>query len=140
MRLATFAEDYWELESGEARHADAPDRFSIPPRAERQDLQRGIAAKLMFAIETEDEESAIEISVERMWVVVREKIDACYIGILINQPISFELANDDTYLCKGAEIAFMAEHVIDTDTPPEDFLTELFAAPPSKTWDRPHKA
>ena len=56
-----------------------------------------------------------------MHVIVSERIEEAYIGILDNQPTcaNFE---DDVYLCMGAEIPFLAEHVIDIDNPPQEYV------------------
>lgn len=71
----------------------------------------------MFEIEAEDAEGSVDITCERMWVIVADKVDDTCIGILDNQPASIE-HGDDICLCFGAEIPFNAEHVIEVDTPP----------------------
>lgn len=75
---ATLDRDGWQLESAEARHAANPDIFWIPPRAQREGLQPGDGAKLLFQIESE-ETTGIERGVERMWVIVRCRVGSLYV-------------------------------------------------------------
>ncbi len=67
-RLPSASTDGWELESGEARRARYGDSFWLPPLQQRSSLQKGQAAKLLFRMEAEDEDSAVVENVERMWV------------------------------------------------------------------------
>ena len=133
MRLATRERDLFELSSGEAAHARNPEKFWIPDRVAREGLRRGQAAKLVFEIEGE-EDGHVMIQGERMWVIVAERVDDLYVGILDNEPC-IEPA-DDVYLRQGAEIPFAAEHVIDIDEPPEDYWQQRLAATPTRTWPR----
>lgn len=134
IRMPSLAEDYWALESGEERHKEYPDKFWIPTLQDRQNLSKGNAAKLLFQIETEDEDGNIDLSVERMWVLTREKHGDFYIGILNNQPASIT-PESDFYLQLGAEVPFKAEHVIDIDDDaPEDYLEAVFQETPSSQW------
>lgn len=121
--LATIENDFWELESGEARHAESPETFWIPPRNEREALEPGSGVKLLFIIETEDE-SGIEQGVERMWVIVKKRIEGFYIGILDSEPATFE--PDPEFLCRGAEIVFKPEHVIDISNPPREYIVDEY--------------
>ena len=135
LRLPTLAKDGWSLRSGEAAHQAHPDSFWIPPLAERRGLQRGQLAKLIFEIEAEDDAGNPEVNGERMWVMVTERIGEHYIGILDNQPATFE-ASDEEYLVPGAEVPFLPEHVIDIDTAPEEYVVERLAAAPTRRWPR----
>ena len=135
MRLATRKTDFWELRSAEAGHAANPDSFLIPPLEIRQNLQRGQAARLMFDIESENDDGQIIVQGERMWVIVSEKHEDFYVGILDNPPASFE-PSDGAYLCFGAEIPFLAEHVIDTDDPQEDYSNWQLSQKPEREWPR----
>lgn len=134
MRLPTLTTDYWELRSGEKSHVANLEEFRIPPLMARQQLVRGQAAKLIFDIET-DNEGRIELGGERMWVIVSEKIDDIYIGILDNQPACLE-PDDSFYLGFGVEVPFKAEHVIDIETPPQDYADEVLNQAPLRTWLR----
>ncbi|WP_233635821.1 hypothetical protein [Hymenobacter setariae] len=118
MRKPTIQTDYWELRSAEASHAKYGDTFWIPALEARQTIARGQAARLLFDIEV-DNEGEIDVVGERMWVIVKEKIGDTYIGILDNQPACLDF-EDAFYLRLGAEVPFLAEHVIDIDTPPQD--------------------
>ena len=135
MRFATRDRDFWELDSGEARHAAHPDSFEIPARGLRETLTRGQAAKLLFVIETEDEDGRIDAGVERMWVVVSEAREGGYLGRLINRPASID-PDGDVYLRMDCEVPFAPEHVIAIDQPPQDFLDRLFEEPPAARWDQ----
>ncbi len=133
MRLATFSEVFWELRSGEKSHEESPETFWIPPKGERNNLMRGDGAKLIFEIEGEDESCNISYEVERMWVIVSEKIDDVYIGILDNKPASIEPL-ESAYLVFGAEIPFKAEHIIDLREVPSDYAEWQLSQPPERIW------
>jgi hypothetical protein len=124
-RLATLEQDYWELESGEARHAEAPKTFWIPPRKERESLEVGTGVKLLFIIETEDE-SGIERCVERMWVIIKRRLPGIYIGVLDSEPATFE--PEPEFLAKGAEIVFKTEHIIDISKPSREYIIKEYRA------------
>ena len=134
MRSANLKDHYWQLDSGEARHAASPDTFWIPERSEREQLHRGQAARLLFELEGEGEKG-VERVVERMWVIVAERVDQGYIGILDNQPASLEPA-PHVYLTEGAEIPFWPEHVIDIGDPPDEWVEHRLGQPPTRRWPR----
>lgn len=135
MRLASREKDYWELRSAEKSHAANSDKFWIPSLENRQNLKRGQAARLIFDIESLDENDEVVIQGERMWTIVAERISDYYIGILDNQPVSFE-PTANTYLCFGAEIPFLPEHVIDIADPPQDYVDWQLSQPPERKWPR----
>lgn len=140
MRLADIESDSWELRSGEAAHQAHPDTFWIPPIEARRNLKRGQAAKLIFDIlESEDEDGKIIIQGERMWVIVAERYDEYYIGILDNQPQLIEVT-DDVYLRFGAEIPFLPEHVIDIADPPQEYAEWQLSQQPERRWPRGDEA
>lgn len=134
MHQPSIKTDYWELRSAEESHAKYGDKFWIPSREERQSLKRGQAARLMFDIEA-DNAGELEVSGERMWVIVSEVIGDTYIGILDNQPVCVD-PDDDFYLQFGAEVPFQAKHVIDVDAPPQDYVEELLSQNPARIWPR----
>lgn len=134
MRRANLREHYWQLESAEARHAAHPESFRIPPRSEREQLRRGQAARLLFELEGEAETGAERI-VERMWVIVAERVGDGYIGILDDEPASLE-PGPNVYLAEGAEIPFWPEHVIDIGDPPEEWVEHRLGRDPSRRWPR----
>ncbi|MGY8676765.1 hypothetical protein Q2941_02975 [Bradyrhizobium sp. UFLA05-153] len=84
MRTPDFERDGWRLGDGEERHRATPETFQIPDLAVRKLLQPGDYAKLIFEIVVEGEEHP---SVERMWVIVRERKANGYVGMLANQPL-----------------------------------------------------
>ncbi|TFW27659.1 hypothetical protein [Massilia horti] len=134
MRFPKIDVDYWTLVSGEDRHRSSPETFWIPPFEERQALQPGDAAKLIFEIESEDEFGEISRDCERMWVVVSEVRPLYFIGRVTNMPVG---CNDSSfYLTEDAEVPFLPEHVIDIDRPPKEFLDALFSESPKKLWPR----
>lgn len=135
MRPANREQDYWELRSAEESHQQNPDSFWIPPLEERQNLRRGHAARLIFDIESEDEDGGVEVQGERMWVIVAERYGDFYIGILDNQPASIE-PSEDTYLCFGAEVAFLPEHVTDVAEPPSEYIDWQLSQTPERKWPR----
>jgi hypothetical protein len=139
MRLPSLETDYWALASGEERHEESPDSFWIPSLSERQSLKVEQAAKLIFEIESENEEGEVERDCERMWVVVSEIKPPYYIGRLTNKPVTVG-EDEDFYLKLDVEVPFLPEHVIDIDQPPEEFLKALFSEEPKGVWPRAQKA
>ncbi len=135
MRLASFKLDFWQLRSAEASHRENPESFQIPPRKQRQNLQRGQAARLIFDIEGEEEDGSVSVQGERMWVIVAEKIGDIYIGILDNQPACLEQA-DNIYLRFGAEVPFQSRHVTDIGQPPAEYVEWQLSQPPERVWPR----
>jgi len=135
IRLATLARDSWELRSAEASQREHPDTFRIPPPAVRANLRRGQAAKLIFDLEAVEEDGSIVVQGERMWVIVAERAGETYVGLLDSQPASIE-PSPTVYLCFGAEIPFLPEHVVDIAQPPEEYVTWQLGQVPERTWPR----
>jgi len=122
--LANIKEHFWELRSGEKAHEQNPDTFWIPSYDKRSNLKKGMAAKLIFDIETEDETGEIQTGGERMWVIVVSEKDGYYLGVLDSEPSSIEPGTG--YLEQGSKLWFKPEHVIDIDNPPVDYLVETY--------------
>jgi hypothetical protein len=135
MRLPTWERDYWQLRSGEQAHRESPATFWIPPLEQRQALKPGQAAKLFFEVESADQNGVIIRQGERMWVIVAEKCGEFYIGILDNQPASVE-SSKKVYLCFGAEIPFLPEHIIDIADPPKEYSDWQLSQKPERIWSR----
>ena len=133
MRFAQIERDYWELRSGEEAHFANPDNFWIPDEASRNALRVGQAVKLAFDIEIEEEPGQPIVQGERMWVIVSEARSDFYVGILDNQPGSFE-PTDSVYLRFGAEIPFAPEHVIDIADPPKEHADWQLSQEPEVRW------
>lgn len=131
MRDPDFAVDGWSLDDGEAYHRAAPETFEIPSRHTRESLQPGDYAKLIFRIDLFDDEED-PVSVERMWVLIRERLDGTYLGVLDNAPDAIE-QNDALWL--GTELPFRAEHVIDVIPRDQDSI-DLASRPPRRAWPR----
>lgn len=123
-RLATMEDDYWELRSGEKSREENPNTFWIPEKEKRNNLTKGKAVKLIFDIETQDEDGNIQCGGERMWVIVLSKEEDFYLGILDNEPASIEPGTG--YLEPRCKIWFKAEHVIDITDPPKEYLEEEY--------------
>ena len=77
----------------------------------------------------------IAVQGERMWVIVSERYGDFYIGILDNQPASIE-PSDTVYLCFGAEVPFLPEHVIDIGEPPKEYIEWQLGQEPEHRWPR----
>jgi hypothetical protein len=123
-RLATIAEDGWTLVSAEARHAEHPGSFVIPELKDRDSLTPGDAAKLLFDIETREGGRVIDRGVDRMWVIVKRRIDDNYIGVLESNPgISEGLT-----LRPGIEVLFRSEHISDIGHPPRSYIVDKYGA------------
>jgi hypothetical protein len=106
MREPNFEKDGWCLDDGEQIHEGAPDTFFIPDLALRKRLQPGDFAKLIFRISVGGDEP---VSVERMWVIVRECVPGGYLGMLNNEP--YAISENDTFW-PGTELPFEYRHII----------------------------
>jgi uncharacterized protein YegJ (DUF2314 family) len=84
-RLATSEQDGWALQSAEDRASAAPTTFLIPDRTMREALTRGDCVKLLFDIESRENDRFVH-NVERMWVIVKERTDRYFVGVLTNKP------------------------------------------------------
>lgn len=126
MREPDLRADGWCLDDGEVLHQQAPGTFLIPPRELRETLQPGDYAKLVFQIALEGGSTAWE----RMWVIVRERIDGGYLGILDNDPHPIQ-KNDEFW--SGIELPFQSRHIIDAR--PSDTASRAVAtAEPRRRW------
>ena len=105
MKLPTYEDNHYILDDAEAINAEYPDSFSIPDRAIRYNLKPGDIVKLIFRMELiNDSES---LSVERMWVTIRDTDAEFYTGILDNEP------NGKVHVEYGQIFYFKPVHVID---------------------------
>lgn len=135
MRLATLGEDGWELRSAEEAHARSPSTFWIPGLDRRRGLRRGQGAKLLFDIQTRSPRGSVEISGERMWVVVADRVGERFLGRLVTEPVSVP-EGEAHYLCVGAEIPFGMQHVADIDDPPDAYANRILTGSPTRRWPR----
>lgn len=124
MREPDFEIDGWCLEDGEAYHAEAPDTFWIPEQHRRESLEPGDLAKLIFRISVDNAKD--NISVERMWVLVRERTRDGYLGILDNKPGAIA-ENDELWL--GTELPFSAKNVINIEERDADTIALALKEP-----------
>jgi len=88
---------------GESRHREAPRSFFIPARVEREGLQPGDHAKLLFEVV---DPGPGDPSAERMWVQVLGVDSGRYVGALTNTPRAI------TTIAVGDRVDFGPEHVI----------------------------
>ena len=110
MREPDFETDGWCLEDGEQLHREAPETFWLPELKDRQSLEPGDLVKLIFRIAVDKEDEPV--AVERMWVIVRERVGDQYLGILDNDPYAID---ENEELWNGTELPFSPRHVIDID-------------------------
>ncbi len=129
MRMPAFETDGWRLNDGEQLHREAPATFEIPDIELRKILQPGDFVKLIFEF---DEVPGAPDPVERMWVIIREKISGGYIGMLDNTP-SFIAENK--YFWVGSELPFEYRHIIDV-LPGDKKSRATAQGPVSIPWDR----
>ena len=73
-------------------------------------LEAGDLAKLVFRISVDNADE--NVSVERMWVLVRERTPDGYLGVLDNEPGA--IAENDEFW-PGTELPFSAKHVINIE-------------------------
>lgn len=118
----TIAADGWALVSAEERHAANPETFEIPSRTLREGLVPGVAAKLLFDIETRENGRVVDRGVDRMWVIVKRREADGYAGVLDNDPGRAE--NLD--LEEGDIIFFGPEHVAGIGYPPRDYVVTKY--------------
>lgn len=130
MREPDFEQDGWCLEDGEELHREAPETFWLPELKDRQSLQPGDLVKLIFRISVDNEEEPV--AVERMWVIVRERVGEQYLGILDNDPYAIE-ENDEFW--SGIELPFSPRHVIDIDRADISEASQPLPLP-TRFWDR----
>src|SRR6266567_26641 len=102
------AVSHWWLDDAEAKNAETPESFFIPPAAKRNALVAGDRVKLLFAFEATPE----GWNGERMWVEVTSVHDGTYVGRLLNQPEHIET------LAPGSEVEFRPQHVAAYDWDP----------------------
>jgi hypothetical protein len=125
-----FDLDGWCLEDGEHYHQAAPATFWIPTKEQREDLQPGDLAKLIFRINVDDPEDPTPA--ERMWVIVRKRIAGGYLGILDNDPDA--LAENGRF-CSGIELPFEPRHLINI-LPRDESSIKLATETPRRPWPR----
>lgn len=130
MREPDFEVDGWCLEDGEEYHRTAPATFWIPTRKAREALQPGDLAKLIFRIRVGG--SGQPVAVERMWVLVRERMVGGYLGTLDNDPDA--LAENNVFW-SGIELPFGPHHIIDIYERDEKTI-RLAAQEPKRRWPR----
>jgi hypothetical protein len=107
VRLASFAIEHWELESGMVMNEQYPKTFRIPNEAVRRALKPGNIVKLMFNYSYPDGDG---IDSERMWVEITELNGPYFVGRLRNDPAALDRRYDLEF---DSQVVFLPEHVID---------------------------
>ena len=120
---ATIEKDGWALLSAEDRQ-QAHSEFRLPSLSDRTSVAVGQAVKLLFDIETRENGQIIDRGIDRMWVIVRRRLDGRYVGILDNNPGRAE----NLLLQSGDEIVFGPEHITEIDSPPRDYVLRRYGA------------
>jgi hypothetical protein len=118
MRQPELGIDGWCLEDGEQYHRRAPTTFPIPDLEVRQILQPGDFAKLIFKIAVDDDDDPEAL--ERMWVIVRERIPGGYLGMLDNEPSAIA---ENGEFWRGSELPFEPKHIIAVEHANAESLT-----------------
>ena len=121
--LVMTLERGWTLLSAEARRASHPD-FVLPPLDERMSVAVGQAVKLLFDIETKEGDRIVDRGVDRMWVIVRQRVEGRYVGVLDSDPGRAE----NLLLRPGDEVEFGPEHITDIDSPPREYVIRKYGA------------
>lgn len=93
----------WVLLDAVEQHAANPRSFFIPDAAEREGLQPGDHAKLVFQLADHAGDGP---GAERMWVQVTDRAPGGYVGQLDNEPVVIP------GLVAGARVEFEPRHVI----------------------------
>lgn len=116
-RGSTIEDCGWCLVNAELRAREQPE-FVMPDRSRREALMVADAAKLLFDIESRDGDAIIDRGVDRMWVIVKQRTEGGYIGVLDSHPDYGETV----LLRQGTEVIFGPEHIIEISQPPLDYL------------------
>lgn len=131
MRLPDLERDGWCLDDGEERHRAAPATFHIPDEEIRRELVFGDFAQLIFRILIDPDDEEEPDSVERMWVIVRERTATGYMGVLNNKPATI---GENDFLWVGTELPFEPRHIITARNATEASLA-IARAPARIPWD-----
>ena len=117
-----IASEGWQLISAEDRNAEYPTSFQIPNRKDRESLIPGDGAKLLFDLETRVRGQIVDRGVDRMWVIVKTRIQGGYLGVLDNDPGIAE----NIRLREGDIIRFGPEHVSRISKPPREYVIKKY--------------
>ena len=123
-KAPTIESDGWTLISALTCHRANPDSFEIPSKTAREQLQPGDAVKLLFDIETKESGKLIDRGIDRMWVIVKCRMESGYVGVLDNDPGAAE----NLRLRESDTIIFRPEHVAAIDYPPRAYVLEKYGS------------
>lgn len=105
MKLPSYEIDHYELDNVEKLQESHSGGFWIPDKTKRQNLNIGDVVKLSFRMQHID--SPNDVSIECMWVQIKELKDGFFIGTLDNGPY------DRGHLQYPKKVVFKPEHVMD---------------------------
>ncbi len=101
-KIPTMDNDNYALMDGEAQNKKFPESFHIPTLNDRQGVGEGDVVKLVF----EAGDNVGRGVSERMWVIITQKEDDFFVGILDNDP--YIIADIES----GQEVHFESRHII----------------------------
>jgi len=104
MNLPTLKDNQYCLEGGEGFQRKYPNSFFIPSLKKRNNIVTGNYVMLIFKMTVIDDE--IDYSIERMWVLVKERVKDFYLGTLNNDPCCL------VHIKCGDDVVFKADHII----------------------------
>ncbi len=104
--LPTLEKDGFYFDNGVELNKEAPKTFWIPSDEAKALIKPGDIVKVPFMIRTAGADGKDELNGERMWVIVTERDEDWFSGILDNQPT----CTDE--MKPGLVVHFKAEHVI----------------------------
>ncbi len=122
-KIPLISDAGWTLVSAEERHRMNPDTFLIPDISERSNLKVGQAVRLLFDIESRENNEVFHRGVDRMWVLVAKPLNEGYLGVLDNSPGIAE----NLRLDREDVVYFEAKHVSMIDQPPKNYMAEVYA-------------
>ncbi len=111
----------WALLSAVERNEQYPDTFEIPSEKLRQNLAIGVAAKLLFDIETKENGVTMDRGVDRMWVIITQTSNGNYTGVLDSDPGYAK----NLQLARGDQVSFHANHICGIAQPPNKLFRLL---------------
>ncbi len=112
VRLASFAIEHWELESGMVMNEQYPKTFWIPDEATRRSLKLGDIVKLVFKFMSLESEDTEDVGIERMWVEITGLNGPYFVGRLRSMPVFTDVWHDLEF---DSQVVFLPEHVINID-------------------------
>ena len=105
--LPSIEKDGYHLLNGMQIHTDNPSTFLIPSDEQKDKLKSGNLVKLIFEIRTVNAKKKKELHGERMWVIILDRDEEQFLGILDNQPYCTDSIKP------GLMVYFGSQHIVD---------------------------